>query len=295
MIKQAVHGESFNGDDIAKIVGCYLVQFCFDADCVLEVASQARDFAALAEQSLHTSLLGMALAIEMGMGEGDIRTIGLCGLLHAWGLIRIPERIRNANRVLSQAEFMEIQKHPLYTLEMLQRISGISPEVSLICYQVHEQPNGQGYPRGRRHEEIHPAARILHVADAYCALTSRRPFRLPLTPYAAVECLVRNAREKSVDPEVVRSLLHVVSLFPIGSYVVLSDTSVARVIRRNGNQFSCPLVQLVRHPDGSRIDTAHEMLIVDTADDDRKIVRAIATPGRQEIALRPEVQTLRRN
>ena len=103
MIKQAVHGESFNGDDIAKIVGCYLVQFCFDADCVLEVASQARDFAALAEQSLHTSLLGMALAIEMGMGEGDIRTIGLCGLLHAWGLIRIPERIRNANRVLSQS------------------------------------------------------------------------------------------------------------------------------------------------------------------------------------------------
>jgi hypothetical protein len=126
-------------------------------------------------------------------------------------------------------------------------------------------------------------------------LTSPRPFRLPLTPYAAVECLVRNARQKSVDPEVVRSLLHVISLFPIGSYVVLSDTSVARVIRRNGNQFSCPLVQLVRRPDGSRIDTAHEMLVVDTAEDDRKIVRAISTPGRQEIALRPEVQTLRRN
>jgi hypothetical protein len=106
---------------------------------------------------------------------------------------------------------------------------------------------------------------------------------------------VRNAKEKSVDPEVVRSLLHVISLFPIGSYVVLEDNSVARVIRRNGNQFSCPFAQLVRHPDGSRIDTAHEMLIVDTAEDNRKIIRAMATPGRQEIGLRPEVQTLRRN
>jgi hypothetical protein len=254
-----------------------------------------RDFAVLAEQSLHTSLLAMALAIEMGMGESEIRTIGLCGLLHDWGMTQVPAEVRNANRVLNRTEFAEIQKHPLYTLELLQKISGIPPEVPLICFQAHEQPNGRGYPRGRRLPEIHPAARILHVADAYCALTSRRPFRLALTPYASVECLVRNARDRAFDADVVRALLRVLSLFPIGSYVMLNDASMGRVIRRNGNHFATPIVQIVRRPDGSRIDPAQQPMIVDALHDRRKIVKAIPTPGRQETALRPELQMLRRN
>jgi hypothetical protein len=295
LIKSAVHGAAVPGEKIAAVVASYLADFCQDADCVLDVANQARGFAALAEQALHTSLLGMALAIEMGMGEDDIRTVGLSGLVHDWGMTRIPEETRNANRILSHAEFEEIRRHPLYTLEMLQRMSGLPPLVPLICYQVHEQPDGGGYPRGRRKEEIHPGAQILHVADAYSALTAPRPFRLALTPYAAVECLLRNARDKLVDAEVVRALLNVISLFPIGSYVLLDDTSMGRVIRRNGNQFSAPLVQLVRRSDGTRVDPAHDSVIVDTSADNRKIVRALPTPGRQETTLRPELQTLQRS
>jgi hypothetical protein len=294
MIKSAMHGEMLDGKEIASVVGSYLVQFCFDADCVLDVANQARGFAALAEQSLHTSLLSIALGIELGLSEDDIRTIGLAGLFHDWGMTKISEQIRNANRVLTRTEFAEIQKHPLYTLELLQRVSGLPPDVAMICYQAHEQPNGRGYPRGRQHDEIHPGARILHVADAYCALTAPRPFRLPLTPYAAVECLVRNAKDRSFDPEVVRGLLHVVSLFPIGSYVVLDDASMARVVRRNGNNFAQPIVQIVRLSDGTRVDPAQPPIIVDSATDGRKIVKAMASPGRQEVALRPELQTLRR-
>jgi len=294
MIKSAMHGAALPGEEIAEVVANYLIEFTVDADCVLEVASQARGFAALAEQALHTSLLGMALAIEMGMGEDDVRTVGLAGLVHDWGMTRIPEQTRNASRVLSHLEFEEIRKHPIYTLQMLQRISGLPAAVPLICYQVHERPDGSGYPRGRRREQIHPGAGILHVADAYSALTLPRPFRLALTPYAAVECLVRNAKDRTVDPDVVRALLNVISLFPIGSYVILNDTSMGRVIRRNGTQFSAPIVELVRRSDGTRVDPAHESLIVNTAHDDRKIVRAMPTPGRQETTLRPELQTLRR-
>jgi HD-GYP domain-containing protein (c-di-GMP phosphodiesterase class II) len=236
----------------------------------------------------------MGLASEMGLTENEIRTIGLSGLLHDWGMTRIPAEIRNASRVLSRAEFAEVQKHPLYTLELLERVDGLPEDVPMICYQAHEQPNGRGYPRGRRDKEIHPGARILHVADAYCALTSRRPFRLPLTPYAAVECLVRNTRDRSFDPDAVRALLHVLSLFPIGSYVMLSDDSMGRVIRRNGNHFAKPIVQIVRRSDGTRIDPALPPTIIDAAHDRRKIVRDLPTPGRQEVALRPDLQMLRR-
>src|SRR5258708_14891179 len=95
------------------------------------------------------SVYGMALAIELGMGEVEVRNIGLSGLLHDWGMAQIPAELLDANRVLTNAEFLEIKKHPAYTLDLLKNITTIPDTVPMICFQVHERPNGSGYPRGR--------------------------------------------------------------------------------------------------------------------------------------------------
>ncbi|HEY2253031.1 MAG TPA: HD domain-containing phosphohydrolase, partial [Planctomycetaceae bacterium] len=192
------------------------------------------------------------------------------------------------------AEFLEIKKHPGYTLDLLKRISTIPDTVPLICYQVHERPNGTGYPRGRKSSSIHPGARILHVVDVYLALTSARPFRKPLMPYAAIECLLRQAKEHLVDVEVVRALLHVVSLFPIGSHVMLSDGSTARVLRRNGNNYSSPIVQIIQDADGEFTDLLDETQIIDPSAKDLKIVKALPATDREQIALDPRAVQLNR-
>jgi HD-GYP domain-containing protein (c-di-GMP phosphodiesterase class II) len=292
MVRSAAQGKPLNGGDIATVVSGYLAHLTLDSDCVVDVVNAASGYARLAEQALNTSLLGMSLAIEMGMDEETVRLTGLCGLLHDWGMTRISAGIRDAPRILSQAEFTEIQKHPIHTLEMLQRITGIPSQVPLICYQIHEQPNGRGYPRGRRNKQIHPCAGILRVADAFNALTSPRPYRSALMPYAALECLLRNAAERVYDPEIVRSLLHVTSLFPIGSSIALNDGCIARVIRRNGNNFANPIVQIVQNRDGSPLT---RFQVLDMSQEKRKIVRAIPTPGRSEVALSPEVVVRRRD
>jgi hypothetical protein len=90
--------------------------------------------------------------------------------------------------------------------------------VPLVSYQIHERINGSGYPRGRSEENIHPFARILYVADRYVSLTSLRPHRQPLTPYAAMETLLKSEEERGADPLVVRALLRVISLFPVVSW-----------------------------------------------------------------------------
>lgn len=292
MVRSAAKGKPLNGGDIATVVSGYLTHLTLDSDCVVDVVNSASGYAKLAEQSLNTSLLGMSLAIEMGMDEELVRITGLCGLLHDWGMTRVPANIRESTKVLTQAEFTQIQKHPIHTLEMLQRLRGIPSQVPLICYQVHEQPNGRGYPRGRRNKQIHPCAGILKVADAFNALMSPRPYRSALMPYAALECLLRNAAERIYDPEIVRSLLQVMSLFPIGSTIALNDGSIARVIRRNGNNFANPIVQIVQNRDGSPL-TRYQ--VVDMSQEKRKIVRAIATPGKNEVGLSPDVVVRRRD
>ncbi|OYW11077.1 MAG: hypothetical protein B7Z55_19865 [Planctomycetales bacterium 12-60-4] len=163
-----------------------------------------------------------------------------------------------------------------------------------VAYQVHERPNGYGYPRAKSGDRIHLFARILAVADAYSALTSTRPQRPALTPYAAMECVVKMARRKDLDPEIVRALLKVLTLFPIGSYVALSDARLARVIRRNGDRYTTPIVQAVQDAEGNPIPHDQEDAILDLSEGSISIVQALPTPGTAEIELTDEILTVRR-
>jgi HD-GYP domain-containing protein (c-di-GMP phosphodiesterase class II) len=206
----------------------------------------------------------------------------------------VSPELLDANRVLTNSEFIEIKKHPAYTLDLLKTISTIPDMVPMICYQVHERPNGSGYPRGRMKNRIHPGARILNVADVYLALTAPRPFRKPLMPYVAIECLLRQAKENLVDVDVVRALLHVVSLFPIGSHVKLSDGCTARVLRRNGNNYSSPILQIIVDASGDLTDPLDETQIIDPSANGLTIVKAVPATDSEQIALDSHTVQLRR-
>jgi hypothetical protein len=94
--------------------------------------------------------------------------------------------------------------------------------------------------------------------------------------HSAMECLARQASRQTVDPDVVRTLLHVVSLYPIGSYVSLNDGSVARVLRTNGNLYTTPIVQLMQTSDGN--STEDDRGVIDLANSALKIQERMALP-----------------
>jgi HD-GYP domain-containing protein (c-di-GMP phosphodiesterase class II) len=239
----------------------------------------------LAARSLESSLLAMAIGIEMGLDAENISNLGVAGLVHDWGMMQVPLEIRTANRKLNQVEMLEIKKHPIHSLEILQRVSALPRVVSLISYQVHEKVNGNGYPRGRRGNSIHQFARILQVADAYTGMTSQRPYRPPMMRYAAMECLLRMAKEKSVDPDVVRALLKIQSLFPIGSFVILSNSAVAQVIRRNQDKYTQPIVRVLQDSEGNPANLDDDSTLIDLSDSELTVQQAMPAPGTNEVPL----------
>ena len=289
MMQTALQGDSVDGSNISQMAASYLTHMSKDVDSVVALASQTGQDADLVQHSLNMSLLSMAIGIESGLDEANVRTLGICGLVSDWGMMRIPASLRQAKRRLTPAEMVQIKKHPIVVLELLERISGIPKIVPMVCYQVHESPNGSGYPRGRTHQGIHQFALILHVADAFMALTSPRPFRPPLMPYSAMECLLKMSQSKSVDAKVVRSLLHVLSLFPIGSFVALSDGSAARVLRSNGREYTKPIVQKLQDASGKPIFTEDNRGVIDLTQSHLTIVQAIPTPGRDEIRMSDDI------
>lgn len=293
-LRDALHGGAVSGTAVTGLAARHLAEMADDTDCVISTAVQATSDQELADHALKTSMLGMAIGVEMGFDDDNCRKLCVAGLMHDLGMYRVPVELRKAERILTQDEYYEIRKHPLYTAEILERTHSLPSMVNVIAYQVHERPNGRGYPRGRTGERIHSLARILAVADTYAALISPRPFRPALAPYAAMETLIRLAATRDLDPEMVRAFLRVMGLFPIASLVTLDDGSVAQVLRRNGDQYSTPIVRVLQTATGEQPAADDDSAVVDLATGDRKVVQALPMPGKNELMSAGEFLHLQR-
>lgn len=289
MVHNCVTGKLINGDDLQRVAASFLAELCTDVENVLTAAAEAHEDRALLEHSLQMSLLGMAMGIELGFDAEHVRIIGLCGLLHDWGLVKVPEQIRHAERQLAPGEIREWKRHPYYTLQLLDQFKSVSATVRLVCFQVHEKPNGSGFPQGRGSSRIHQFAKILHIADAYLTLTTPVPGRQPMSPYDTVALLIRSARQKSIDTASLRAFLHVMTLFPLGSCVQLRDGSVGRVLRRNGPHYTRPIVSLLRGADGEQLQA--DSRIIDLVALNMDVVRAVPAP---HFAVAPSAEAVER-
>jgi len=196
------------------------------------------------QHSLQCSMLALSVGTTLGLTKDELLDLGTGCLLHDLGMLRIDSNIYNAPTVLDPIEFLEITKHPGHTFELIRPLEKLSTGARMVAYQMHERCDGSGYPRKRRRGQIHYLAKIAAVADVFVAMISPRPYRPPYVPYHAIEEIIRATRSHQFDPDVVRALLRTVSLFPIGSYVELSDHRVGKVIRANGEQFTRPVVEV---------------------------------------------------
>ena len=283
MMRKAVQGDAVDGREVRQLAAASLESMTKDCEAAITVVSDADD-KGVSEQSLQTSFLGMAVAIEMGLDAESVRIIGATGLVGDWGMMHLPPGIRGVKRQLDERELFEIQKVPAFTANMLQKMSGLPRWVLPVAYQIHEKTDGTGYPRGRDASSIHLFAKILHVADLYTGLTAPGPNRRPAMPYATMETIMREANRTSIDVDVARALLRVLSLFPIGSYVALGNGSVARVLRRNGEDYSHPVVRIVVDAGGNRVAPDNENAIIVPSERYVEITQALPTPGRNELS-----------
>jgi HD-GYP domain-containing protein (c-di-GMP phosphodiesterase class II) len=247
------------------------------------------------EHVIQVATLSMAVAIDMGLDMKHVCTVGFAGLVHDLGMVGVPERIREAERPLTDVEFVEIQKYPILTANLLEKCPQVPSIVRLVAYQVHERLDGSGYPRARDKRSIHPFARILGLSDAYVALVAERPYRKPFMPYAAMEILLRETAQGRFDHSVMRSLLNVQSLFPIGSFVLLTDQSIAMVLRANGTSYMSPIVARLRDGERNKIDRDSDEVIVDLTQSDLSVVQALPTPGRNEVGIEFELERLQQS
>lgn len=284
MMDVAAAGGTIDGEEVGDMASSCIDGLISDFDGAMKIVMEKQDNPSYSQHAVNLSMMAMAIAVELGLDSDNVKTVGTAGLVQDLGMSRVPAHIRDANRPLTAIEFLEIQKHPSHTLDILEELNGIPNIVHVIAYQSHERLDGTGYPRGRTGSSIHLFSRILHVADTYIAMTKDRPYRAAMMPYTAIECLLNQAKHQKLEPDVVRSLLHILSLFPIGSYLALSDGSSAQVIRSNGIDYMRPVVLLLQDKNGQKIDPESDSAVVDLVNSDLRVAQALPSPVRKVAA-----------
>ena len=148
------------------------------------------------------------LAVMKGKSEQECDEIYYAGLLHDIGKIGIPENIITKEGKLTPEEYETIKQHPVLGAQILGNITEF-PYLSVGARGHHERYDGKGYPEGLKGNEIPEMARIISVADAYDAMSSKRSYRDPIPQQKVREEIVKGTGMQ-FDPEYARLMLHLI-------------------------------------------------------------------------------------
>jgi diguanylate cyclase (GGDEF)-like protein/putative nucleotidyltransferase with HDIG domain len=144
------------------------------------------------------------MARELGLDEERIERVRLAGVLHDIGKIGISDRVLTKPGPLDRTEWQEMYTHPEIGARLLSRPEFADLREWILAH--HERPDGLGYPRGLRADDIPVEARILAVADAYEAMTADRCYRAALGE-AAARAELEGGAGTQFDADVVAALL----------------------------------------------------------------------------------------
>jgi HD-GYP domain-containing protein (c-di-GMP phosphodiesterase class II) len=157
----------------------------------------------------HVVASASAVGVALGMKGLELEELGLAARLHDIGKLGIPDAVLEKPGPLDVGEWAFIKEHTVIGERILAAAGW--PRVARIVRSTHERWDGGGYKDGLEGADIPLAARIIAVCDAFSAMTTVRPYRLPIPRDQALEELRRCAGTQ-FDPEVVTAFCAVARL-----------------------------------------------------------------------------------
>lgn len=169
----------------------------------LALALDARD-PYTAGHSERVSALSLAIGRCLWLDDAQLEVLRLGALLHDIGKIGISDQVLMKPGPLTAEEYEIIKQHPVVGARILRSVPFLEAHIPIVELH-HERPDGKGYPHGLRGTEIPLLASIVHVADAFDAITSARAYRPARAASEGLRELWRCAGAQ-FDAEVVHAL-----------------------------------------------------------------------------------------
>ena len=226
----------------------------------------------IVKHAVNTCLLSLAIAIEMTkiMNQqlqkpevmGDFKKLKICNakifnreelvklgvaaILHDIGLIDVFPGITEDSKI-SEKEIAKLHLHPSRAFSFLTNLN-LDFDIRKAILQHHERIDGSGYPDAIEKRLFSKYSLVLTFANYYDLKTSKNPFEKKLHPQKALMEIIQRER-KAFDDDVLFAFCKSASLYPIGSWVTLSDDTIGLVIRSNHNDLRKPVLKMIYSSD----------------------------------------------
>ncbi|MEZ4484920.1 MAG: HD domain-containing protein [Syntrophotaleaceae bacterium] len=206
--------------------------------------------------SVNVSVIALSVGRACQIPEEQLRELGLGGLLHDIGKLKIDLAIINKPGRLNEQEFAQIMNHPRLGAEIVNGIAGIPPSASDIVLGHHLHYNRQGYPADA---QLHGSPDMVHmaaIADSYDAITTLRSYQRPVTPRQAI-AKMQEASGTMLHPEYLQAFIASLGTYPVGSLVRLANNEIGLVIRVGTDNPDEMDLKILFSSDGQRLQEPH--------------------------------------
>jgi HD-GYP domain-containing protein (c-di-GMP phosphodiesterase class II) len=229
---------------------------------------------------VNVSIFAVALGKRIGLDRLQLYDLGLAALLHDIGKSRIDLGIVNKDAALDDQEWRQMQAHPwLGTLTLFKMREGeeLPYRAILAAHEHHMKVDLSGYPRPIRPRRLGLYSRLVAVADGYDAATTRRSYQTePWEPEAVLREMWLNAN-RGYDLTLVKALINMLGIYPVGSCVILDTYEVGIVagIGPDPEQLNRPLVRIAIDAGGGLVPAPGQLVDLSVAGPDGTYSRSI--------------------
>lgn len=209
------------------------------------------------EHSINLCSLATIVALKMNLPKQTVHDIGVSCLLHDLGLRYLTIEYENQNLdMLSEAEYGEYKKHPVYGYSALRSENWISNASKNMILYHHERLDGSGYPL--RATEIPKECRIIQICDAFdemiCGIGCERA-----KVYEAIEYL-KTFKNIKFDGEIVDIFLQFTAVYPAGSTVKTNEGEIGVVLYQNKDFPDRPVIRITKDKKGKKVDVIKDLI-----------------------------------
>jgi HD-GYP domain-containing protein (c-di-GMP phosphodiesterase class II) len=238
----------------------------------------------LISHAVNTTILSLAIGDFLKAPPHRLIELGNACLLHEIGMFKLPVDLRRSSEPLNEEQKKVLATHTALGYRILKGFS--APEnVALAALEHHERVDGTGYPRGLAGDKITEYAKIIAVACSYDAMVSSRPFKTEsLDGHSSIRDLLQKHRGH-YDDRVLKAFVYALSVYPVGTAVLLSNNSKGLVVKTDPTRPRCPIVRVVVDPEGKKLAEAPLVQVTESkglsishvlASEEAKIIREMA-------------------
>ena len=228
----------------------------------------------LLEHSVAVSILITIFGRFLKLDKQIIQQLAVGAFLHDVGKIMVPEKVLNKPGKLTEIEFSIMKTHVKHSIDIIEKIPGIS-EISMeVAALHHEKLDGTGYPYQISASNITQYGRMIAICDIFDALTAHRVYKEGYSHIKSFSILRKLAEQNHLDDTLVDSFIKCMGVYPVGSLVELSSKRLAIVESRNKDEPIRPNVRSFFNVQDNRYVMAEDIDLTKTDDHIVKGVRA---------------------